>query len=325
LLGDEIDDWVTHVIGEAIAAKPDYRADERLVDELTRRHIRSFRRGTPLDDIDKFVRLLRALLDDDDQPGLRELASGFTRLDGHKIAIDPAELSYHVDRSALQLDPGVLRIGQLLSEPSLEDYPEVTELLFLRLLLKATPPESEVHLDLWDLWEGQDFSNQPAELAEELGRKVRVYNQVFAVLSDHEDDIRARATRSKIRSILDDLPRADNNDSKGRLLEDLVAAIFESHPGFVIAQRRYDLGDQEIDLVVRNHLEDGFWRRLDSPLILVECKNWSEPVGPSQIRDLEGKVNDHQPTQRSDSSLRQVDSRGMLRQRSWLRDVSRTT
>jgi hypothetical protein len=74
-----------------------------------------------------------------------------------------------------------------------------------------------------------------------------------------------------------------------------MAAIFESHPGFVIAHRRYDLGDQEIDLVIRNHLEDGFWRRLESPLILVECKNWSEAVGADQIRDFETKLRDHQP------------------------------
>ena len=62
-LDDEIDDWVTHVIGEALAEERSYPADQRLIDDLTRRHIRSFRRGTPLDDIHKFVRLLRALLD----------------------------------------------------------------------------------------------------------------------------------------------------------------------------------------------------------------------------------------------------------------------
>lgn len=187
LLDDEIDDWVTDAIGEAIAEAHSYRAGERLIDDLTRRHIRSFRRGTPLDDIHKFVRLLRALLDDEeDQPGVSELASACTRLEGGNIAIDLADMSHHVDRSALELDPGVLRIGQLLSESSLEDYPEVASVLFLRLLLEATPPEAEVHLDLWDLWKGQDFPNQPAELAEELGRKVRVYNHVFAVVSDNK-------------------------------------------------------------------------------------------------------------------------------------------
>jgi hypothetical protein len=74
-----------------------------------------------------------------------------------------------------------------------------------------------------------------------------------------------------------------------------VAAILESHPDFVVAERRCDRGDQEIDLVIRNHLKDGFWRGLKSPLILVECKNWSTRVGAKEIRDFETKLRDHQP------------------------------
>jgi hypothetical protein len=169
----------------------------------------------------------------------------------------------------------------------------VVWLLFLRLLLETTPSEAEVHLDLWDLWDGQDMSNQPAVLAEQLTRKVRIYNHVFAALSENEAEIRWRVSRSQITSILGQLPAAADTDSKGRLLENLVAAIFESHPDFVVAGRRYDIGDREI--VIRNHLQDGFWRGLKSPLILVECKNWSTPVGAKEIRDFETKLRDHQP------------------------------
>ena len=287
LLDDEIDDWVLYVVGERLAEEADYPENREAIDDLAREHVRSFPRGTPLDDIHKFIGFIRDVLDDDAHPAVIKL--------GPEIALNLEDFSYQIDQSTLRLDPGVLRIGQLVSESSFEDYPEVVWLLLLRLLLEVTPQTDEVHLDLWDLWEGQDFSNQPAELAEELSRKVRIYNHVFAVLSKNEADIRWRATRSKIRSILGDLPLVTDHDSKGRLLEGLVATIFESHPDFVVAERRYNVGDQEIDLVIQNHLREGFWRSLESPLILVECKNWDRPVGPKEIRDFETKVRDHQP------------------------------
>lgn len=294
LLDDEIDAWVLHIVGERLAEERGYPEDTSMTDDLAAEHVRSFRRGTALDDIHRFIGVLRESLSAGAHPAILRLSHA-RRPGGEKVTIDLEELSYDLDQNALQLDPGVLRIGQLLSESSFEDYPEVVWLLFLRLLLETTPSDAEVHLDLWDLWDGQDLSNQPAVLAEELSRKVRIYNHVFAALSQNEADIRWRVSRSKITAILGQLPAAADPDSKGRLLENLVAAIFESHPDFVVAERRYDIGDQEIDLVIRNHLKDGFWRGLKSPLILVECKNWSTPVGAREIRDFETKLRDHQP------------------------------
>lgn len=133
----------------------------------------------------------------------------------------------------------------------------------------------------------------PAWSANLTSRRVQLYNRAFAVLMEHEDEVRRRAGALRIRNLLNELPTAATNERKGHLLEDLVATIFEVEPNFVVAKRRYNLGDQEIDLVVRNHVNNPFWVALNSPLLLVECKNWNAPVGTGEIRDFGTKLRDH--------------------------------
>ena len=55
----------------------------------------------------------------------------------------------------------------MLTDTELEDYPEVVGSFLSPLPGRGGRPETEVHLDLSDVWdEGDDFSNQPAELAD---------------------------------------------------------------------------------------------------------------------------------------------------------------
>jgi hypothetical protein len=42
---------------------------------------------------------------------------------------------------------------------------------------------------------------------------------------------------------------------------------------------------EEIDLWIANDSNDSFWRSIGSPFI-VECKNWGEPVGVQEVRNL---------------------------------------
>ena len=41
--------------------------------------------------------------------------------------------------------------------------------------------------------------------------------------------------------------------------------------------------------MVKNESSDTFWQRFETPF-LVECKNWSKPVGAREIRDFDGKM-----------------------------------
>jgi DNA-binding NarL/FixJ family response regulator len=66
---------------------------------------------------------------------------------------------------------------------------------------------------------------------------------------------------------------ADHN-KKGEYLESLVFHIFSTIEGWTV-QKRETSSTEEIDLVVMNESDDGFWRQRGS-FILVECKNWGE-------------------------------------------------
>jgi hypothetical protein len=77
---------------------------------------------------------------------------------------------------------------------------------------------------------------------------------------------------------------ADHKRQKGRVLEEVVCAIFELVPGVEVARRNVlnVAGTEEVDILFWNmRLPHGFYH-LETPF-LVECKNWSEPVPAREV------------------------------------------
>jgi hypothetical protein len=81
---------------------------------------------------------------------------------------------------------------------------------------------------------------------------------------------------------------AKTNDEKKKNLEALGAMLIEMIEGLKVMGKDVRTETEEIDLMVINESEHRFWRRLSNPF-LVECKNWSKPVGASEIRSFDGK------------------------------------
>ncbi len=77
---------------------------------------------------------------------------------------------------------------------------------------------------------------------------------------------------------------------KGKLLEDLVAVLFKSIPGFERTQTDRKSSDEQIDLFIPNESSDPFWQQTRSQYILGECKNWSAPVDPKEMDSLVQKI-----------------------------------
>lgn len=292
---DEIDEIQIEQLTMALAgSEGGGEVPARELEAKARAHLARPAGRSAAGDIAAFIELLRDGIALTDGPRGGRKVPRFEKV-GDEIFIDPSEFAFAVGSDPLEVDAGVLRITPLI-EHRIEDYPEVAELFLIRCLVDAVEGEAEVDLDLSDLDdEGEDFSNQPAELAEELLRKLQVYSRVFGILSENEPDVRRRAARGQARQLIQQLDAASTADSKGRVLEELMAVIFQSHPDLLVSQRRLRLGDQEIDLVVDNHVDHGLWRKLESPLFMVECKNWTSSVGTPEIRDFETKLRDHQP------------------------------
>lgn len=88
----------------------------------------------------------------------------------------------------------------------------------------------------------------------------------------------------RIRSLARDVKTETHKQKKGRVLEELLAAIFASIDGFhPTVNARNDV--EEIDVLVRNESGDSFWSK-EGQYLLVECKNWQSNVGVEQLRSF---------------------------------------
>jgi len=93
----------------------------------------------------------------------------------------------------------------------------------------------------------------------------------------------------EFRALLENVRAAKTNDEKKKSLEDLAAKLLAPIEGLKVIRRDTRSSAEEVDLFVRNDSELSFWRKVDTPF-LVECKNWSKPIGAPEIRDLKGKM-----------------------------------
>lgn len=120
--------------------------------------------------------------------------------------------------------------------------------------------------------------------------RIKVRNAVEAVqvsrIADMSPDEREAAIHEGWRAVQTE---ADKN-RKGKLLEDLMVLLFKTIPGFEHVNTRRRNQEEEIDLIIRNESQDPFWAREPSQYVLVECKNWSGPVGGSEFLVFESKV-----------------------------------
>lgn len=80
-----------------------------------------------------------------------------------------------------------------------------------------------------------------------------------------------------------------DRNRKGALLEEALADLLRTIPGFEQVDRNRENETEEIDILVRNASPDEFWRKAGA-YILVECKNWSKPVGAREAREFMAKL-----------------------------------
>lgn len=73
-------------------------------------------------------------------------------------------------------------------------------------------------------------------------------------------------------------------NARGRALEDLMCYVFEQVPGIEIVQRNAmnAFRTEEIDIALWNN-QDGEGFHFLPPVLLVECKNWRQPVGSQEV------------------------------------------
>jgi hypothetical protein len=282
---DRTPEDVRCLVAERIAASPDSAADDLLA----------------------FTAFLRQLITTDMKvaPFLedsRPTRSGMARAADVRSAQDLAyytEFDALIKRHAAELPANILRTAGLFDEFRHASHAEVVSLIYTRLILDASPDDELVQLELSDIVETEpELRSLRADLQRDLALKIEVYDRVFRVLSAQEEHVQDRYARARARTALAELAAAQNSQAKGEALESLMAVVFSIKPHLEVAERNFRTGDEEIDVILKNNVPRPFWISLGSPLLFVECKNWSRPVGAPEIRNFAGKLGNHSPRTR---------------------------
>lgn len=81
-----------------------------------------------------------------------------------------------------------------------------------------------------------------------------------------------------------------DSKEKGKNLEKIAEFILKIDQNFEVMDIDRRTASEEIDIVISNLGRTGFYSQIGSPMILMECKNWSSKVDAKTIRDFVGKV-----------------------------------
>jgi hypothetical protein len=131
-----------------------------------------------------------------------------------------------------------------------------------------------------------------------LASEARTLERLFAVLAGSTLDTgsefwfaRAADLLERMR-VLNKTPDVTNH-ARGDVLESLIDALLRTEaPEVRVVEKNLRTEEEEIDLVLSNGLSDPFWSTLTSPIIFVECKNWSKKAGVPELRIFESKMRD---------------------------------
>lgn len=192
------------------------------------------------------------------------------------------------------IDEEILRASMLgmFLEYAEQDLPEIAWLIQVRLVLDASSPNSRVRLSLRD-WveEGGDLDELLPWAIEQLASKVSAYQQTFDAITGGDETICREVARRRLRDNWNRLFESGiNSHEKGKRLEAFVEALIDCSSGLIVVQKNIRNATEELDMVVKNQVGSPFWSSLNSPLIFVECKNWSTPVGVKEARVFESKL-----------------------------------
>lgn len=215
--------------------------------------------------------------------------------------------------SSVEEEPGLLRVFEKTTPQGARAFESLAWLrmsspllcwpLVMRIGLSAVPPGAAIELDLsTDMHEhiGGGLANTPEEYAEKyydraqnsVSTEAELVGRYLSILAPTPGSPSRDYWRGRAKAALSSISEhAKSPKDRGDRLEDLICAIFGMcKPDLEIVERNLRRHDEELDVVISNHVRDSFWSSLQSPLLFVECKNWSSPVGAGELRIFAEKI-----------------------------------
>lgn len=310
LFYNDIESTFLYYLGNELSKEAKYELDEDKIDLLIEQHLNKYPEQGREDDLLDFLTLIKKGINSRFNVDEFNLSYELKLPDNKIFNIPLSEFikwrrTDFADFSKLQMyffdnmrhfPPSISKVSLLFDEHYLFEYPEIILLMYTRIILEATPKNRKITLDLADITETiEEVELMHSNLADSLSKKIYLYNRVFNILAEQKSNIQDLVAKTRCRDLISQLNVARNNNEKGKVLEELMLFIFESKPELEVIERRFNNGDEEIDLILKNNLSKPFWVSLSSPLIFIECKNWIKPVGSKELRDFEIKLQNHRP------------------------------
>lgn len=126
------------------------------------------------------------------------------------------------------------------------------------------------------------------ESAEQL--TISQAEHVLSVLSDRSVPVNAEARTAIARRAWNNRSIGDS-DTKGRRFEGLLAFLLNQTVDFKVVERNLRSLTDELDIVVQvQKPSDRCWQLEGAPFILVEAKNWADPVGQEVVSVFHTKL-----------------------------------
>ncbi len=168
--------------------------------------------------------------------------------------------------------------------------PEIAWLYEVRLVLETLGKRTKVKLDLKEwVYEGGDIDIIKDSI-EGLALKAKTYGKTFSAILEGNHTFNKEYERTQLIEKWNYLIGLDDKDIyKGSKLEVFIETLFHKKFGFEVLAKNLLVETQELDLVIKNTSKNEFLKSLASPFILIECKNWTSPVGVSEARVFESK------------------------------------
>jgi CheY-like chemotaxis protein len=120
--------------------------------------------------------------------------------------------------------------------------------------------------------------------------RIKVRNAAEAIRERRLAALSAEEREQEIRDLWTAVRAETDHNRKGKLLEDLMVLLFKTVHGFTHVETRRKSKDEEIDIFIRNESSEAFWVGEQSQYVIVECKNWSKPAGPSELVVFRDKI-----------------------------------
>ncbi len=117
--------------------------------------------------------------------------------------------------------------------------------------------------------------------------KVKVLEEVDKIVQQFEDN--PKMYQKSLESLYADAKNESDTYLKGSKFEQFISILF-AQMGFIhITKRVRDKSLNEVDLIVRNEINDNFFQKF-SPYILIECKNTDAKVDKNSFIQFLHKV-----------------------------------